>query len=338
MSSIEIIALVVTVICLVSFCLVFTILFRHYYLNSISDIKKGNSDIEILDELAYKNKENKKSSTKVKRIVSKTISYTVLALIAVCFGLSIYSRINDNSLIFGNSGFVVIASGSMSEKHPDNTYLTENNLNNQFNTYDIIGLEKYDNQAEIKLYDVIAFKGKDGNTYVHRIIKINEDGTYNTKGDANSGDDYNSLYDGYLKYKDIVGKYNDKRVPTLGIFIVFLQSNSGIITIVTIIYCMMMFDYYRGKYDEAFDERGELLLKVLNYNLDNEDASKVLMKKENGILIYEGEKYTFEDGKFIKKEEASEADLIPEEDKEEEKEEKTTLKEKFNEFIKKFKK
>ena len=49
MSNVEIIALIVTIICLLSFCLVFTFLFRHYYLNLIKDVNEGKEDIDLID-------------------------------------------------------------------------------------------------------------------------------------------------------------------------------------------------------------------------------------------------------------------------------------------------
>ena len=45
MSSFEILSLVVTFVCLFSFCIVFTILFRNYNLNAIKDVKEGKEDI-----------------------------------------------------------------------------------------------------------------------------------------------------------------------------------------------------------------------------------------------------------------------------------------------------
>ena len=73
----------------------------------------------------------------------------------------------------------MIASGSMSEKN--NEYVKDNEeLNNQFDTYDMIGISKYGSQNDVKLYDVVAYKNKKDITIVHRVVQIKtfEDGLY----------------------------------------------------------------------------------------------------------------------------------------------------------------
>lgn len=62
-------------------------------------------------------------------------------------------------MLFGDSTLVVIASGSMSEKNND-IIKKHPELNNQFDTYDIIGITKYQKQEEISLFDVVAYKNK----------------------------------------------------------------------------------------------------------------------------------------------------------------------------------
>lgn len=310
MSNIEIISLVVTVVCLISFCSVFTILFRHYYLTSIDGVKEGNYDHDLISNAKEDESRDLKTGEKKKKGIQigiKIGSYLILGLILVFFGVSLYSRFSGNIIPFGDSTLIVIGSGSMSERYQTNTYLFENDLTNQFNAYDIIGITKYDSEGDIDLYDVIAFKDKDGTTIVHRIISINnlEDGRvgYITQGDANSRNDVGSRYSDYVYYDDIIGFYNETRIETVGIFIIFLQSNAGIITIVAIAYCLFMFDYYNTRYDNKIEERTQLLLKESSFNLESEldvsDEIDIVYKEE---LIYKNSVYTFSRGKLIKKE------------------------------------
>ena len=266
MSNVEILSLVVTIICLVSFCLVFTFLFRHYYLSNINEIKEGKADLEVIEYNKERIEKNKKKSEKTKRIVSKVSGYVILGFVVAFFGFSLYSRFFNNNLLFGDSGFIVISSGSMSERNEVNDYLDEYNLNNQFDTYDIIGISKYKNIQEVNQYDVVAFYGEGNIIYVHRIIEIRDDNTFVTRGDSNAISDTNRLYNGYLTYDKIIGKYNEARVPLLGVFIVFLQSNSGIITVLSVVYCLLMFDYYRNKYDESIENRIEYLDSLVKYD------------------------------------------------------------------------
>lgn len=53
MDKIEILALVVTSIGVVSFAAIFTILYMSYAKSSIAEIKSGKRDIELLDEVIY---------------------------------------------------------------------------------------------------------------------------------------------------------------------------------------------------------------------------------------------------------------------------------------------
>lgn len=311
MSNIDVISLIVTIICLLSFSIVFTILFRHYYLYNIENVKKGNVDIELIEN-AKKIKEAKTNKRKiVTNIISKVISYIVFALIIIVFAFSLYSRFSGNSIPFGNSSLIVIASGSMSEKNEDNSYLQ--NINNQFNTFDIIGITKYNNQEEIELYDVVAFKNDEGTTIVHRITEIldvNGKEAYITRGDSNNTSDNGVQYEDYLTYDNIIGYYNGTRIQSIGIFIVFLQSNAGIITIVAIAYCLFMFDYYSNRYEKAVEDRTNLLIGTLNYDL-NDDASNVdVIYTES--LLYKNQKSTLLNGEF-----AFNTEELNEEDKKE---------------------
>lgn len=312
MSNIEILSIIVTAICLISFCLVFTFLFRSYYLSNIESITKGRDDVAIIEFALeeYKESKNKSKKAKAKKIIGQTCSYTFLTLVLVFFGFSVYSRFFNNNLLFGNTGYVVISSGSMSQKNSANTYLETYHLNNQFNTYDIIGIEKYGSQDEVKLYDIVSFYGNNDVIYVHRITKINDNGTYVTRGDSNNIDDTNRLYEGYLTYDRIIGHYIEFRIQLVGVFVIFLQSNSGIITVISIIYCLLMFDHYKNKYDEAIENRKESLITDLEINLDElENVEETFIYKNLEKLYYRNFEYTYEEGKYINKLELSDSQL-----------------------------
>ena len=295
MTNIEIISLIVTIVCLLSFCLVFTFLFSHYYNNLIQEVKEGKDDIDLIDLYIEEEKNNKSSKKKATRILSKVLSYSLLLIIVGFFGVSLVSRFSNDQILVGDSTLIVIASGSMSKRNEANTYLDTYNLNNQFDTYDIIGITRYNNQSEVNLYDVVAFKGEDNITYIHRIIDIKEDGTYITRGDSNAIDDnVGGLYKNSLKYSSIIGKYNETRIRSIGVFIVFLQSNSGIITIISIIYCMLMFDHFRSKYYDTIDERQEKIIKDIGYDFSSDINPYEHMKLEEGsVLIYKNKKYFY---------------------------------------------
>lgn len=311
MSSFEILSLVVTFVCLFSFCVVFTVLFRNYNLNAIKDVKEGKEDIELIDGVLLEKEKKKNKKSRTLKIIGRIVYYSLYSFVFLFFIFSLTSRIMDNSLIFGNSGFVVIASSSMETINKDNTYIEKNNLDDQIDIYDIIGISKYNNVNDVKLYDIIAFKADDGRTIVHRIIDIDYiDNNIQvvTRGDANANSDNNSLYDTYLTYEDIIGYYNHSKVPLIGSFVIFLQSNSGIITIVSIGYCVFMFDFYRNKLEKAILERTNLLIELIGYDGKDNEISNYFSQE----LVYKGYKYVFNEGNFIKKEELNDLEVINE--------------------------
>ena len=244
MSAVEIITLFITILCLVSFCAVFTILFNHYYKSNIDSVSSGKEDIELIDNAIDEEKEKQSKSKKAWRLVGKFFSYVLLGAVFAFFVFSLASKIQNNTMLFGDSTLVVIASGSMSEKN--NNFVKDNpELNNQFDTYDIIGITKYQKQEEISLFDVVAYKNKKNITIVHRIVEIHTDEktgevSYLTQGDTNlyADNTSNSQYAGYLTYDKIIGKYDGRRIKGLGIFVIFLQSPAGIVTVLSVVYCL----------------------------------------------------------------------------------------------------
>ena len=308
MSNIEILSLVVTIICLLSFCLVFTFLFRHYYISNINEIKEGRADLDLIEYNKEEEISKKKNTKKAKicKVFSKISGYLVLGIVVVIFGFSLYARVFNNNLIFGNSGFIVIASPSMSERNDSNDYLFTNNLTNQFDTYDIIGISKYNSISDVNLYDVVAFYGEDDVIYVHRIIEINDDNTFITRGDSNSISDNNRLYEGNLSYENIIGYYNGARAPLIGVFVIFLQSNSGIITILSIVYCLLMFDHYKSKYEETLYNRLDYLDKIIHFDYyEDNKVSELVTTNYKEYIYYKNKEYSFINGTYLNEKEVS---------------------------------
>ncbi len=310
MTSVEIIVLFITLICLISFCGAFTILFNHYYKSNIEAINSGKEDIALIDNAIYEENESKKKSKKVLKLIGKIFSYIVLGIVFIIFIISLIGKFQNDTIPFGNSTMMVIASGSMSQKNND-IIKAHPELSDQFDTYDIIGISKYTNQDEVQLYDVIAFKNKENVTIVHRIVKVNTDEktgqvTYLTQGDSNLyADNTNgSQYIGYLTYDKIIGKYNHKRIKGLGIFVIFLQSPAGIVTIVSVVYCLIMYDYLSNKYKKSIVDRTNMLVELIDYDLSKAKVDDIVCNYKE-TLLYKDQLYTFQDGKFLGKQKAN---------------------------------
>ena len=118
----------------------------------------------------------------------------------------------------------------MSKKHENNKYLFENNLNNQFDTFDVILVYKAPAEADLKLYDIIVYEmelqGEVGYV-VHRIVGIEEANEkhgrlFKTQGDAVETADRNKV-----EYSQIKGIYRGENIKFVGSFVMFMQSPAG---------------------------------------------------------------------------------------------------------------
>lgn len=257
MSKAQVVSLIVTLIILISLCVLFTLVFRYFYLQNVKSLQEGELDKKLIEDEIKR--ERKKKSYKVFRIVNTALSYSLVAILTVSVAFGIIAKFN-NGLEFGNYGNVAISSGSMSKKNENNSYLFENNLNNQIQTYDLITIKKIEKKEDLKLFDIICFKADNNKKIVHRIIEITDEG-YVTKGDANKTSDYNNLYKGYLKFDRIIGKYINQKVGGIGLIVIFLQSPSGILTLASLIYCLLVFDRYKAKYEIETTNRISYLKK-----------------------------------------------------------------------------
>ncbi len=297
MNTFDIIALVVTSIGVISFSVIFTILYRSYSLSTVNELSSGQRDIELIDEAIFENQAHVKTQKKIIKVVKQIFFYLAIVIIIPIFAFALVSKFNSGIAMIGGKGIIVVASGSMSEKNKANDYLITNNLTNQFNTYDIIVLEDVSNRT-LQKYDVIAFVDDDGTNIIHRIIGFTADGKYITRGDSNNADD--SFNPGK---ENVLGRYTGKRVPYLGVFIMFFQSYAGMITLLAIVYCLIMIDRMTDKIHIAQEDRLELLASAINF--ENELESDGLASEMTQRIYFKGYEYTFNEEGFVDKREIS---------------------------------
>lgn len=301
MDSLEIISLIVTILGTFSFSAIFTILYRAYAISMISEINIGKRDIEIIDEVIYERKDSVRRRKSILKTIKGVLFYLTLFIIIPLFIFSLINKFSGNKLMLGNKTIMVVMSGSMSEKNEANDYLVNENLNNQFNTYDIIFLSKVDPNS-LRVNDVIAFRNDSGINVIHRIRRIvsepNDEGVmvrkFVTRGDANDADDtYHPSVD------DVIGIYLNTRITNIGVFIVFLQSYAGMITVVSIIYCMIMIEKLSEKINKIQDKRAKLIEEVIDYSL--EQNTKNFSSNLRSTIKFKGYAYIFDETGFVEK-------------------------------------
>ena len=299
MESFEIIALLVTGVGVVSFATIFTILYLSYANSSVSEYRAGQRDVELIEETIYNNINSTKRHRRLIRRLKQISFYVAIAILIPFLILSLYTKVSLGVAMIGGRGVIVVASGSMSEKNPQNPNLAAiTPYDNQFDTYDLIVLERVDRPSELKLYDVIAFTNDEGDNIIHRIVGTEgygENLRYITCGDANNAND---------KYKpafeDVIGRYTEERVPVIGVFVMFLKSYSGIITLAAVIYCLVMIEYLGDKIYKAQGAR----LTVLQNHIDfvkETTFDKSLQTRFVETVRFKNYEYTFNEEGFISK-------------------------------------
>lgn len=196
------------------FLLAFSLLYLILY---IKDVKKGKYDISILKK---KFKKLQLSRKKKRLLKSCNIILNTLAIVLIIFLGSMI--LISNNILPSKYQLLVVTSDSMAYKNEDNTYLDENNLNNQFKTNDLILIEKVSSYDEINLYDIICYQ--DSNQLViHRVIDNSSNSYFITKGDANLNSDPIRV-----SFNQVIGKYTNFKIENIGEFILFTKSIDGI--------------------------------------------------------------------------------------------------------------
>lgn len=307
MTSTEIISLIVTVIGVFSFAAIFTILYKSYATSQIAELRSGKKDIELIDEVIYERQTKVKRRRKVMKTIRTIVFYIIMIILVPLFIFSLVNRVQKNVTMIGNKTMMVVASGSMSMKNEANDYLITKNLNNQLNTYDIIFLEKVNNASDLKLYDIVAYTNDKGINVIHRIKEIRTDGSYVTRGDSNNEDD---AY--HPKFDDIIGKYTDFKLNGVGVFVMFLQSYAGIITVVSLVYCLIMIDRTAEKINLVQNKRIKQLEDVIDYSNESNIASLKAEYVEK--IYYKGFSYSFNENGFIEKTEIKDGEYLKKSD------------------------
>ena len=181
------------------------------------------------------------------KIIS-TIFITLLVIVSLLFlFFIIHTTVSNKKGTYPKIGFYTITSPSMEPK---------------IKQYDVVLVVKSKN---LKVGDVITFYSKvsfyNNTPITHRIVSINEDGSYIVKGDANSEIDNENVYS-----ESIIGKVL-LRIPKAGKIQFFLVSKSGwfiaIIIPAIIIICydiikLIKYIIYKNKLKKIENKHGNI--------------------------------------------------------------------------------
>ena len=296
MNSFELIALLVTAVGVASFSAIFTILYRSYANSAVAEYQAGKCDVELIDETILTNIKNSKPLRRVFKRVKQVVFWALLAILVPFLLISVYSKIANGVAMINGHGMIAVASGSMSEKNSANPYLA--NIDNQFNTYDMIMIDKVEKTSDLALYDVIAYVNDEGVNIIHRIVGYQQTSSglrFITRGDSNNVDDeYKPSMD------DVLGEYNGTRIPYVGVFLMFLQSYSGIVTVAAIIYCLIMIESVGNKIYDAREDRLLFLQESIDFKTDTVQDGNI-DSSFTETVYFKDYAYTFNEHGFVSK-------------------------------------
>ena len=302
MNSFEFIAPLVTGVGMISFAVIFTLLYRTYANSAIAEYESGQCDVDLIEETILDNRKSTKKSRIVWKKIKKALFIALIAILVPFLLLAVYSKITNGVAMIGGKGTIAVASDSMAYKNPENLYLA--NINNQFRAYDMITLEKVESPSDLQIYDVIAFYDQEkGVNVIHRIVGFQntaEGLKYVTRGDSNNADDTYKP-----SFNDILGEYTGSRVPYIGAFAIFIQSYSGIITVIAVMYCLFMIEIIGNKIYVVHDKRLDFLLESIDFKTTT-SANGSIDSKFIETVYFNNFIYTFDENGLVSQTEAPE--------------------------------
>ena len=230
------------------------------------------------DDIIVKEKEEAKKKKRSK--VGSFIDYTVSGLIAaVALSVFIFALLSVpgsiSTPITAGQTAQVVKSSSMSYKNEENKYLFENDLNDQFDTFDLVFIEALPEEKDLKLYDIVVYESN-GRLIIHRIVEIEEPNQYHpdvryfkTQGDAIDAHDKFPVL-----YSQMRGIYRGERVQFIGSFILFLQSYPGFICIGLIVAASVVIPLLDSHLETHKDNRYQYLLENNLIPTKDEDSEE----------------------------------------------------------------
>lgn len=260
MSGYELYALILSLVVLVALSAVFITFLRMLIRSYLKLLRNGLEDQALLAEEAQAQRKPSRVAVFVDRL-NRGVSIALCVALIALFLFSLYVQIAPDKHPLGLPSLTVVKSASMSYRDEGNTYLFQNNIENQFDTFDIILLDQLPDEYDLRLYDVVVYEAKDGTPIVHRIVGIEEPNAahpdcrhFKLQGDAVT------THDRYpVLYSQMRGLYSGNRIRFVGSFILFMQSPAGWICILLVLFAMIATPIIEKKLKEEKALRLELL-------------------------------------------------------------------------------
>lgn len=246
--------LYVFALCFIVFALL-TLLFS-YLIGALVSAEVKMIRHGLLDDKLILEQAKKARKSPVLTWIGKGLSLLVCLLLTCMFAFAIYMNATEDRAANGIPSLRVVQSDSMSKKNKANTYLTENNLNDHLQTFDIIVCRHLPAEEDLKLFDIVVYK-QDDIYVIHRIVGIEEPNEkhpdvrhFLLQGDAVDRPDRFPVL-----YSQMQGIYTGERIPFAGSFVMFLQSPAGWLAFLLVVYAMVATPLVERKLLQVTQER-----------------------------------------------------------------------------------
>ncbi|MBQ8230064.1 MAG: hypothetical protein IJZ32_05170 [Clostridia bacterium] len=228
----------VFLLCLIVFVLltVLSVVMLTYIVKlSLRLIRHGAEDEKIISEYEKALKKKHKCG-----VIDTIVTVIFCAVLLGFFGFSTYINCQKNAYSATSPTIKVVQSGSMSKKHEKNTYLYENDINDQIQTFDLILVYQVPDEFELELYDVVLYE-VDDMMVLHRIVGIEEPNERHPEHRhfLLQGDNVENPDRFPVLYSQMKAIYRGQRVPFIGSFVTFMQSPAGWLCIFLIVVSMI---------------------------------------------------------------------------------------------------
>lgn len=266
-------------LCLITFTLltgVFTVTVAWLVKLKFKVIELGAEDEKI-------KKEYLKSLEKKPSIIGKVFDCFVLfvccLLLVLAFVFSSYVSIRDGKKANGIPTLSVVKSESMSYVNDKNQYVKPEEVTEHIQMFDLIVFYKLPDEEDLKLNDIVIYEA-DGELIIHRIVAIEEPNSKHQEryfllhGDANRSPDYFPV-----TYSQMKGIYTGDRIPMVGSFIMFMQSPSGWLCIILMVYAIIAVPIIEKNIKKRIDAR-LILMGLVDNNQEKTHHNTETFKEE----------------------------------------------------------
>lgn len=202
-----------------------------------------------------------KKCGKIMLVLRYGVAAIIVLAVVITFVFSLFTYITRFKKVGEVSAIKVVQSSSMERKDEQNTYLSENGLDNQIKKYDLVLVHCLPDEFELELYDVVVYKTVDGNFVIHRIVGIEEpneqhpDQRYFTlRGDNVQYSDKRPVL-----YSQMIGIYRGERIGFLGKIVMFFQSYAGYMCLGLVIIYFVVMPFVDKKMESKINDRMRVL-------------------------------------------------------------------------------